>query len=606
MFKTIVLRSRNAQNHLFKITNKKGALRNTRLATETNINLINDPSPITHIQSEKDWLAGNPLYTLENSLQLDKTRESLSAYRQIRANGNEMVNQIDSKFFLLLLSKMAQGHCGFLSGASLFKEAIAIREDYLKTNRPPNVEMDALVIKCARFNSLEYVANVFDLVNNMLTGKSPTECLPILNALLELITQYQAPDVAKELFDYMASIKFDHKESFLLLLKAYSHSNRVQEAESLYNRLIDGGFRVDHNYHLALLEGFASNGDIVKSTKYFDKILSSDPVNVQVAAFAAMIKSYASRGLPGDAERLYREMRRKELSATASVYEGLIAAQFLGKDLTKATRWFYKKENVQSFHPSMGMYGELIKIQLHASEPLKAWKTLKESIDSFRKLKSHGSKFYVPSQISRPLVTDLKDKHIDYLRDHLTFADIPTKYRGVILGKLMSTAVEREDKDAKMTLELYNEFTDANGCAFGEQVPLSAHWSAMIAHAVNKNIDGSKEIYDAIIGTSVSGETDTMIKLVQCYSLVGKKVEAFELYENMKSNGLKPTVNVFESLLSISTPEEQLSLLKDIHETGVLVNSIEYPMVFNLLKEHKHGLLPKALVSNLKRLSKSE
>ncbi|KAI8912138.1 hypothetical protein BC831DRAFT_491355 [Entophlyctis helioformis] len=370
--------------------------------------------------------------------------------------------------------------------------------------------------------------------------------------------------VCKALIARMLEARIQPEVStFCHLLDAYCNAGDLTSAETLSAQILSHGTPEQIAWaRESLLIGFSRLGNATKAQKYFDALSRFSNGAVQTARakdikgaagvgkaqsiqttaqFNALIRVSCERGLPGEVMRVYKTMRHEGVEANSETYALMIRAYGRSKNLTAASRLFYKKENVPGFVPSTDMQAALIEAYILAGESLLAWRVLadpatdpskqpalpshwtfgppqhlrnkqKRSSEAVSEQAAAASLFQrITLDMVAPLAKDLSGKHIDYLRDRMRLANIPAEARSVVIAQLMRAALVDSPaygaQDTKLALDLYGEFTAEGGSARGTLVPVSAHAAAVEALGIAGRTDEAVALFERTLeDAAIAGE----------------------------------------------------------------------------------------------------
>lgn len=316
-------------------------------------------------QEQIEQKGANPRFVLENALQIGTPREIIQAYDALRSQPDEM-SKLSHEYVHRFLKRLAIGHFMYLGEQAYSQVAVTVRNDYQKNSgeKFSDPELDALVIKCFKFSHPERVDEAIRLGISFLKTCPEDGKVKIYNAILNLLGNLDLIDAAKELFTRMMNAGIDLTGTFDAMCQAYAKNGQLEEAEKMYEMMKSQDLNPSLWSVLELLDGYALKGDITKANKYFSLIPAENYPLIRAKGYAGLIRVYSERGLPGDALKAYRRGRSEGINLPASCYEHLIRAHLQNKDITASVRWFYKKENVANFMPSMGMYAALGNIKI--------------------------------------------------------------------------------------------------------------------------------------------------------------------------------------------------------------------------------------------------
>jgi pentatricopeptide repeat protein len=230
--------------------------------------------------------------------------------------------------------------------------------------------------------------------------------------------------------------------------------------------------------------------------------------------------------------------------------------------MTLASKYFHKINDNRLLKPSMGMFDALVQVQLAAGDSIVAWKTLAESLKTFKTIRSRSTRIHVPIGMARALVSDLKGKHIDYLRDRMRVAFIPLAHRGEILARLMYAAlnsgVETESGDLDLSVALYQEYFEENGCGSASGIPMMAHINAIKAYGKQGNIEKAHEIFKSCIDDSFERELDVYIALLEVLAYAGKVDLFHQTFQELLNAKVELSAVACELLLSVTKGDSSL------------------------------------------------
>lgn len=234
---------------------------------------------------------------------------------------------------------------------------------------------------------------------------------------------------------------------------------------------------------------------------------------------------------------------------------------------------------------------------MNANDSLCAWKTVSEAGTVFSKINAINKRAPLPLSVVKPLVDDLRHKnehnptklgelkHSDYLRDIMNSVEFPARNRGYIIGRMMACALTEFDgkkPDYILAIKLYEEFTVEDGAGYNSKIPFIAHISAIKAYSLKGDMKSAQLIFNKVIDESFDEELDAFIELIKGYSLNKDRSSTLSIYEKMKNEGLKPSVSVYESVLSVA-PEMSEELRDVIIDAGIIACPKLHPNVYKCL-----------------------
>ncbi|KAH6579271.1 hypothetical protein BASA61_010354 [Batrachochytrium salamandrivorans] len=498
---------------------------------------------------------------LENSLKAGTDAQLISAYDAVRQLGADALSKISHRVYLAILERVVMTQTsgaffGNVPGTLLADIAFRIRQDYLKSGHQSQIEMDLLVLHAARYaaatdldksilicrrviddyilgKKAESPANLADKTGSASADPSLVETnvpvtavlnADICNELVAVFAMAKQPEICKKLIARMLSVGIQPQiATFCQLLIAYCTIGDMDTAESLSDQIFEHGDPIHAKIvREQLLAGFSKAGNITKTQKYFDQISQSIQPHT-TSTYNSRMRVYCERGLPGDAFRIYREMRRDHIEANSETFTNLINVYGRAKNITAASRLYYKMEGVLGFKPSPEMQTAVLEAYLTAGDSLLAWRMVRHIVsphghvaksqklpnpDRDAKI-SGGPKLLLPTGMFSALAKDLSGKHIDYLRNRVDLSKIPIRARGAVLAKLMQAALVTDHhgpRDAKLVMALYSEFTEEKGCCVLSSPPPLAHVCAIEALGVLGQTEEAIQLFETTLDdTCVTG-----------------------------------------------------------------------------------------------------
>ncbi|KAJ8328035.1 hypothetical protein QVD99_006238 [Batrachochytrium dendrobatidis] len=470
------------------------------------------------------------LRALDNSLKAGTDAQLLAAYDSLRALGKEALSKISHRTYLSLMDRVVMTrvntlYFGNTTGVVLADIALKIRNDYMQSGHQAQQEMDVFTLRAARYaakTDLDKAVRIcrqvigeysdFQTSQRASAGHHESETstaaatlvdVTICNELIAVFAAANQPEICKSLISRMMEVGLQPQiTTFCHLLIAYCNVGDMETAETLSVQIFEHG-DAEHALTIRqhLLQGYAQIGNITKTQKYFDQITYSTHKHT-TETYNASMRVYCERGLPGDAIRKYQSMRRAQVEANADTFTNLIRCYGKGKNITAASRLYYKMENVIGFRPTTDMQTAMIEAYLNCGDSMLAWTVLRHTINDPRNNTTNNrnnsnhpdrdagkpiTPAALPISLFLAISKDLSGKHIDYLRDRIHLSRMPIRSRGVILAKLMQAALVSNaygPKDPSLVLTLYNEFTVKDGCAVSSPPPPLGHICAIQAMGI--------------------------------------------------------------------------------------------------------------------------
>ncbi|KAH6570628.1 hypothetical protein BASA60_007608 [Batrachochytrium salamandrivorans] len=449
---------------------------------------------------------------LENSLKAGTDAQLISAYDAVRQLGADALSKISHRVYLAILERVVMTQT---SGAFFGNVPRRVIDDYIlgkKAESPVN-----LADKTGSASADPSLAETNVPVTAVLNAD-------ICNELVAVFAMAKQPEICKKLIARMLSVGIQPQiATFCQLLIAYCTIGDMDTAESLSDQIFEHGDPIHAKIvREQLLAGFSKAGNITKTQKYFDQISQSIQPHT-TSTYNSRMRVYCERGLPGDAFRIYREMRRDHIEANSETFTNLINVYGRAKNITAASRLYYKMEGVLGFKPSPEMQTAVLEAYLTAGDSLLAWRMVRHIVsphghvaksqklpnpDRDAKI-SGGPKLLLPTGMFSALAKDLSGKHIDYLRNRVDLSKIPIRARGAVLAKLMQAALVTDHhgpRDAKLVMALYSEFTEEKGCCVLSSPPPLAHVCAIEALGVLGQTEEAIQLFETTLDdTCVTG-----------------------------------------------------------------------------------------------------
>lgn len=535
---------------------------------------IGKPGKIDQLGNTK-WIDGSTVFGFENSLRIGTPRQIYNSYIGLQDDQLALVKKSDLVDFLW---KMSAGHFGHVSGSKLVEMAQKCRKTWVATNEPCP-EIDSLVLKSFRYTHSNRIPDAIFLANGFVSGRDEPHNGMVMNSLLSILGSLGRPEAAKELYSRMKTKGLLNEDTQLALLEIYSSTGNLAIAQTLFDQMTSQNEKAI----LALMSGYAAAGQMTMVSKFVNMVPKDASKIVLSRAKTCLIQAYAERGLPGDALATYREMRDQGLTVDPKGYQFMIMSHLAQQNIRGALKWFYKKENVPGWKPSVGMYAALVKVYLSAGDSIAAWKTVKEALGS-------KPRVHVPSDLVRDLCLDLKGKPIDYLRDRIQLAGFSDRMKSAVFQKLMQVAVEEKQPD--LCVALYSEYHLTGGVAQDLFVPFRSHLSAMKAHGILGDMKSSESVFKVIMDEPQPPEADALDHLLDGYSLAKDKKKVQSIYSMINEKGMA-RVSSFESVLRVIPEESCAELLDNGAHTP---ENILHPCSSKCLKDNGHSLLASFLL----------
>ena len=553
------------------------------------------------VLTKQQFLNSTPEINFENSLKIATPKEIYEFYLQTE---KKLVKEED---YLELLSRISKGYFGYLNGHKLFKLAVQIKQDMAHLN--PGMNVDAMIVNSAQFLPPKEISQVVNHIAKV--AGTPQEKQAIYVAFLKVIGQLGFIEASEEVFQRLEKDTAAYKA----MCHVYASVGDLKSVEALFQQWeskvknkptagdVDSDvskskkvYESNLDFYIALLRASVMDNDLQKVRKYVSKFASAQE-HYQLIAQGALLECYANRGLPGDANQAYKELRLKGLPATQKIYEQMIKVCLVNKDLAGASKWFHKIKGA-SKNPSIGMVTAMMNVQLKSGEPLVAYKTISEGLSVFKK-RSGSTRVQFSAEMAQILAEDLKGKHIDYLRDNLRLSFLPMRYRGELVAKIMSASLQPKFQDeplVDLVITLYNEFHVVKGCV--NDIPPShvANISVIEAYGIKGMVDKAEKVFKDNIDTSFAREKDYYNSLITVYNSNEQRTEAAKLLKDFKKQGLKYDVGTIEAALIGEKDKTLISYyMKEIVDGGIMAHPKLHPTVFRLCVENKVPLVPSLL-----------
>eukprot|EP00842_Homolaphlyctis_polyrhiza_P006729 jgi/Hompol1/7057/HPOL_005170-RA len=582
------------------------------------------------------------------------------AYKDYKDDSDVAAKPLSLQTYVALLTRIAAtdvyvggASFGGIRGSALAQYAASIYADAAAAGHKSE-QLDLLLLRAARFVAVDdahITVRIFRAIaanksasalasataspesaTSTSTPKQSSISIAVCNELIAALSMHGNVAACKALISRMLDVGIQAEvPTFCHLLEAYCRAGDLASAEGLYGQIAKHGTADQiHFANERLLRYYSATGNITKSHKYFDLITRSarsssaqhSKSHHSTSTYNSMIRAFTERGLPGDAISTYKKMRRDGIEADTDTYALLIRVFGRSKNLTAASRVFYKKENVPGFQPSSDMYAALIEAYVLSGSPLLAWRTLRDSLVPWKQKKSSLDEMRLPRDRTKtvpasdegvptiprhfpvslvtPLAKDLAGKHMDYLADHFRLANLPTATRGMIIARLMQAALVDDvfgAKDAALASALYAELTSPTGCARSTDVPPLANACAIEALGEqNASIDTIVALFERTLEDAVmTGQASEAFQSVfTALSKLSDKQAASQralaLASQMQTDGVQLTAPVLSSLVScfasVDEAKTQLSsILKAAVDAGVFPSTKQHNNLFEIIGE---------------------
>ena len=507
----------------------------SRVPLLTNIRKMDERDPIRSSIKTVEWLSGPPVPTFLNAIAIGTLTDVIKSFEKVK--DAQALEQVSYEKYIKCLERLASS-LNTLNPVLARQLALNIRSHLLeKGTLTPT--LDALVIECLQGETL--LDRAVQLAHDFLdyhTEKAPDQILPIYTSLLKLYLKLGYEKDAQAIFNLIQEKNWVDQNVLQVWGDHLAEQGHLQDLLAL-DKL--------HSTSLSLLKYYAGQGDLIMARKYFNLI----PSQQKPQGYAGLIMACAQRGLPGEAVKIYQQMRLERLTTTHDALENMIQTFLFAKDTRGCIKWFYKLENKVGFIPSAKMYGGLIAGYLASQDAVSAWKVVKKYANDFKSIHAGGN---VDSAIVLPLLNDLKGKHMDYLGDRLKAAKLNKTTRNAVLSKMIyQAAITNDKKDASLAIELYKEYE--KGSLNDVSPTLLATVGAIQAHGTLGNVDAAQKLFDGIIEEAFDHESTLFATLAQALAKNNAVKALEELYE--RSTPQSRSLALYESLLQVDSVKGQ-------------------------------------------------
>lgn len=109
------------------------------------------------------------------------------------------------------------------------------------------------------------------------------------------------------------------------LIDAHSKADRIEDAERILQKMIEGGIKPDVLTSIILVHMYSRAGNLDRAKEAFES-LRKEGFQTDLKVYSSMITAYVKAGIPKQGEALVREMESRDVKPTKEIYMELLQA----------------------------------------------------------------------------------------------------------------------------------------------------------------------------------------------------------------------------------------------------------------------------------------
>ncbi|KAJ7558426.1 hypothetical protein O6H91_04G038400 [Diphasiastrum complanatum] len=447
-------------------------------------------------------------------------KEAVRLYHSMKEEGF----QLDSVTYILMLNS-----CASKGDIQLGKQihADARKYDY-ECKLWVSTALLNMYVKCG---DLEDARRVFDNMTNrnVITWTSMISGYAKSGNGLEALNLYQQMK--------RAGVKAT-EITFLFLLKACASLAEIEQGKQIHADLIKSGLSLNAFLGTALIDMYSKCGDMGKAQEVFDKIPTPN-----VVSFAAMISGHCKNGNNKEAIRCYMQMKQQGFRPNgvtiASVLHACANAESLeeGQQIhADAVRYGFSSD-VRVTAALVNMYSQCHRLQVArelfnrmSHQSVVSWTAM---IAAYAKNAAGEEAFKLYDQMKKENIKP----------DASTFVFV-----------LHACATTR---NLEMGKQIHAEVLEA-----GLESHIAVGSALVDMYSKCGSLADSRLVFDRMPTKNIS----TWTSMIAGYVKHENSEEAFQLYRQMKLEGLKPDAWVFVCVLNACVQTGSLEYGKEVHE----------------------------------------